>query len=370
MISCQTVIQIIEKAAPKKLAFDWDNCGLMVGSEKNKVKKILVTLTVTEEVIDFAIENGFDMIISHHPLLFKPLKSVRWDTPIGNIIYKAIKNDIIIYSAHTNMDIAPDGVNDILANILELENVKLLEVTGKENYKKMVVCVPEAYQNDVRAAMVNAGAGWFDNYSHLSFNANGIGTFKPEEGTIPFIGEIGKIEHVKEVRIETIVPENLVNKVANAMLKAHPYEEVAYDIYPLENMWQIHGLGRIGYLKEPLTLLELSNIVKQKLNAKFIKVVGDMSKQVYKIAVCGGSGGSLVKTAASAGADVFITGDIKYHDAEDARALDLTLIDVGHFYSENILIPELVDYLKEKIIKLAKDVEIQSYLGKDPFEII
>jgi len=370
MISCQTLVQILEKWAPKKLAMDWDNPGLAIGDLSGEVSKVLLTLTVTSETVEFAAKNSCEMIISHHPLIFKPLKSLKKDTPLGKIVYKAIKNDIVIYSLHTNMDIASGGINDILANLLNLEQIQVLKPTYREKLNKLVVFVPRGYEDAVRNAICEAGAGHIGNYSHCTFNADGFGTFKPLEGTNPFIGELNKLEKADEIRIETIVPESLLRKVISAMLKVHPYEEVAYDIYPINNSGKEFGLGRMGYAREPVKLREFCEIVKQKLILSHIRAVGDLNNSVSKIAVCGGSGGYLIYDAAFFGADVLVTGDVKYHEALDAKELGLAVIDAGHFATENILLPVLKEHLEEQTKLLRKQVEISIYKDKDPFVII
>jgi len=370
MISCQTVVNIIEKLAPKKLACDWDNTGLMVGDFARGVDKILVALTVTEQVVDYAIENEYGMIVAHHPLIFKSIKSIRNDLPLGKIMYKAIKNDMVIYSAHTNLDVALGGVNDVLADALQLENVSVLKPTFSEGLKKIVVYTPRGFEDDVRNALFQAGAGHIGNYSHCSFNIDGYGTFKPLEGTKPFIGSIGNIERADEIRIETVVPENLVNKAIKAMLKVHPYEEVAYDVFPLDNKNFELGLGRIGVLKNEMSLKELSDYVKKVLNAPYLRVVGNLSKPVHKVAVCGGAGSDFITTAKFLGADVYITGDVKYHDAVDAIAMDIAVIDAGHFATENLMIPKLAKYIAEQAVYMGFDVEVKVYTDVEPFVIV
>jgi len=370
MISCQTLVQMLEKWAPKKLALDWDNPGLAVGDLSKEVSKVLLTLTVTYNTVKYAVENNYEMIISHHPLFFKPLKSLKKDTPLGEIVYLAIKNDIVIFSAHTNLDIAYGGINDILANLLNLEKVHILKQTFREKLNKLVVFVPRGYEDAVRNAICNVGAGHIGNYSHCTFNAAGIGTFMPLEGTNPFIGQQNKLEKVDEVRIETIIPESLQKPVINAMLKAHPYEEVAFDIYPLENYGDEFGLGRIGYLKEPKTLKEFCGIVKEKLKISHIRLVGDLTKEISKVAICGGAGSDLIHSAAFFGADVLVTGDVKYHEAIDAKELDIAVIDAGHFATENIMLPALKKYLVEQARLLSKKIEISIYEDADPFVII
>lgn len=370
MISCQTVVNIMEKLAPKKLAYDWDNPGMMVGDFARSVDKILTTLTVTEQTVDYAIKNGYGMIVSHHPLIFKPIKALRYDLPLGKILYKAIKNDIVIYSAHTNLDVAFGGVNDVLADALQLENIAVLKPYMKEELKKVVIYVPKGFEEDVRNALFQAGAGHIGNYSHCSFNVEGYGTYKPLEGTQPFIGKIGNVEKTGEYRIETVVPENLVNKVINAAIKVHPYEEVAYDIFPLDNDNIELGLGRIGTLKSEMNLKDFSDFVKKCLNATYIRVVGNFSKPVRKVALCGGAGADLISTAKFRGADVYITGDVKYHDAVDAKSVDIAVIDAGHFATENLMMPKLAKYLTEQAEAMHQDVKIEVYTDEEPFVIV
>jgi len=370
MISCQTLIQILEKWAPKKLALDWDNPGLAIGDLSGEISSVLLTLTVTSESVKFAVENNYEMIIAHHPLFFRPLKSLRKDTPLGEIVYNAIKNDIVIYSAHTNLDIAGGGINDILADLLNLERIQVLRPTYREKLNKLVVFVPKGYEDAVRNAMCDAGAGHIGNYSHCTFNTGGTGTFMPLAGTNPFIGEQYKLEKADEVRIETIVPESIQKIVINAMIKAHPYEEVAYDIYPLDNSGKEFGLGRIGHIKEPTTLREFCNDVKEKLDISYLKVSGDFDKTISKVAICGGAGADLIQAAAFFGADVLVTGDIKYHDALDAKKLGLAVIDAGHFGTEKIILPVLKDYLVQQTKSINKEVKISIYEDTEPFMIM
>jgi len=370
MISCQTIVQILEKWAPRKLAMDWDNPGLAIGDISGQVSKVLLTLTVTSKTIEFAADNDYEMIISHHPLFFKPLKSLKRETPLGEIIYKAIKSDIVIYSAHTNMDVACGGINDILADLFSLEQIQILRQTYSERLNKLVVFVPRGYEDTVRSAICDAGAGHIGNYSHCTFNTDGIGTFMPLAGTNPFIGEQNKLERADEIRIETIVPESILKKVISAMIKAHPYEEVAFDIYPLDNPSDKFGLGRIGYIKEPKTLKEFCEIVKHNLNISHVRAVGDINKKISKVAVCGGAGGDLIQAAAFFGADVFVTGDVKYHEAIDAKELGLSIIDAGHFATENILLTVLKKHLEQETKLLNKQVKISIHKDSDPFVII
>lgn len=367
MISCQAVAQIIDELAPKNLMMEWDNCGLLLGEYSKRVSKLLLTLTVNPEALEYAVKNDVDMIVSHHPLFFRPVKSLRRDLPLGNLVYEAILHDIAVYAAHTNLDTALGGVNDVLAQKLELQSVKVLRKTSQESLKKLVIFVPKGHEESVREALGTAGAGFIGNYSHCSFNTEGVGTFKPLEGTSPFIGERGRLERVEEVRIETIVPETSVKKAVRAMLKVHPYEEAAYDIYPLDNPGEIRGLGRVGTLKNSTTLKNFCETVKNTLKIRNLRVVGDLSRPVGKVAVCGGAGGDMVSAAVFAGAEVLVTGDVKYHDAEDAKATGIAIIDAGHFATENLMMPVLAEFLEQKTKSLNETLEITVYNGEDPF---
>ncbi|HET7616842.1 MAG TPA: Nif3-like dinuclear metal center hexameric protein, partial [Bacillales bacterium] len=243
----QTLIQAFEQWAPKSYAIDDDRkkIGLQLGTLNKPVKKIMTTLDVLENVVDEAIENEIDLIIAHHPMIFHPLKKIDTETPRGRMIEKCLKHGITVYAAHTNLDVASGGVNDLMAEAMGLENTEVLVPTHETPLVKLVVFTPEDHAEEMRKALGDAGAGFIGNYSHCTFNSPGTGTFKPEDGTNPYIGSKGKLEKVSEVKIETIMPAGLQAKVIQAMKKAHPYEEVAFDLYPLENKGKVEGAGRI-----------------------------------------------------------------------------------------------------------------------------
>ncbi len=354
----QRIIDIINKVASPRLAESWDNVGLLVGDYKAEVEKVMVSLDVTEKVLDEAIEEGAGLIISHHPLIFSSLKSIRADQFIGKMIMKAIQNGINIFAAHTNLDIANGGINDLLAGKIGLTKIQPLDVTSTDELYKIVVFIPEGHQEEVANAISDAGAGWIGNYSHSTFQTEGYGTFMPLEGTNPFIGREGELERVKEIRLETITPGSRLNRVINAMIKKHPYEEVAYDIYPLKNQGEKTGLGRIGYLPKPITLEEAIEKFKDVLEIPHLRYVGDLKRQIHKVALCSGSGADFINKATYAGADLYLTGDIKYHEAQRAESLGLALIDAGHFATEIICVPYLFNLLQEEREKKSLKVEI------------
>ncbi|SHK06953.1 Nif3-like dinuclear metal center hexameric protein [Tepidibacter formicigenes] len=343
------IIKVFEKKYPKDLAYNWDNVGLMIGDLNSKVEKILVTLEATIEVVNEAVEKNVDLIITHHPFLFKGLKNINKNTPKGNCIYKLIQNNISVYSAHTNFDIAYNGLNDAIANILDLEDIKILDKTYVEKLYKIAIYTPISHEESVRDAMAKAGAGHIGKYSHCTFNTKGIGTFMPLDNSNPYIGSKDNLEKVEEIKIETICKQQDLNKVVNEMLKVHPYEEVAYDIYKLKNEGEKYGLGRIGLVKENMTLGVFAQTVKEKLNLKDLRFVGNPNKEIKKVAIVSGSGAEFISKAYNKGADVLITGDVKYHDAQDALEIGMGVIDAGHFGSENIFSDVVVEYLSDKL---------------------
>lgn len=370
-VKIQQIISIVEQLAPKYLAETWDNVGLQVGDPAGEASKVLVSLDVTNEVIEEAIQNDVDLVVCHHPLIFTPIKNLRFDTPLGLSLAKLIGNNIAVYAAHTNLDSAPKGVNALLAETIGLVFSEVLSPGLVEKLCKIVVFVPTGHEDAVRDAMAKAGAGWIGNYSHCTFQTAGTGTFKPLAGANPFLGEIGKLEKAEEFRIETIVPERAAAKVIKAMLKAHPYEEVAYDLYSLKNEGQAAGLGRVGRLPEAITLAELVERVKSGLGLSYVRVGGNPESRVEKVALCGGSGASLLHKAAFKGANVLLTGDIKYHEALDILAQGMSFIDAGHNGTERLIVPVLARYLREKAeeTKLAVEI-IESRVNTDPFQTV
>lgn len=330
------IIQLFERYSPKAYAVEGDKIGLQIGTLNKPITNIMIALDVLENVIDEAIEKNVDLIIAHHPPIFRPLKSIITDQPAGKILEKCIKHDIAVYAAHTNLDVANGGVNDMLAEALNLKDVEVLSPTYEDPLKKLVVFVPENDADRVREAIGNAGAGAIGNYSYCSFNTPGTGTFLPNDFANPVIGQIGKLEQVNEVKIETIIPASLQRKVVSAMLKAHPYEEVAYDIYPLDNKAHELGLGRVGKIKQEQTIAEFADFVKQALDVEGVRIVGNLDAKVKKVAVLGGDGNKYITSAKFKGADVYVTGDIYYHVAHDAMAMGVNIIDAGH-YIEKIM---------------------------------
>ncbi|TDT51082.1 Nif3-like dinuclear metal center hexameric protein [Fonticella tunisiensis] len=364
-VRCSDIIRHLESNFPPNFAEDYDNVGLILGDEDKHINRILLSLDINDGVIEEAINLKIDMIVSHHPIIFRPIKRILAKDPISSMAIKLIKSDINVYALHTNFDNAGAGMNDILAEMLELDNVSPLTHDHNIKLYKLVVFVPVSHHGAVLEAMLEAGAGHIGNYSHCSFNIEGKGTFKPLPGTSPFIGSIGEVEKVDEVRIETVADEYNYKKVIERMLKAHPYEEVAYDIYPLKNTI-VNGAGRTGYLKEAMAFKDFCQYLKHKLGITHIKAGGDLNKAVKKVGIVGGSGAGFIKDAIKSNCDVFITGDVKHHEALDAINSGLCIIDAGHHSTEVVALPYIAKYIEE-----INGVEcIISKVYTNPFSII
>lgn len=342
------LIKAMEAYAPSTLAVEKDRIGLQVGNPQAEVKKVLVTLDVNEEVVDEAIRLGANWIVAHHAVIFQPLKGIRTDEPAGRMFAKILSYGINIYVAHTNLDATRGGVNDILAERLGLAETRVLIGYKQDALKKLVVTVPVDHHESVLDAISEAGAGWIGNYSHCTFNVEGTGTFLPRDGANPFIGKAGELEKVKEIRLETIMPASIESQVLEAMFKAHPYEEVAYDIYPLDIKGEPLGFGRLGVLPQTMKLNEFARLVKDAFECDGVRVVGDPDKEVRKVAVLGGSGSRYIKDVKRQGADVYITGDLDYHTAQEAMYSGLPLVDPGH-HIERWVVPYVCKELKKRL---------------------
>ncbi len=366
-VKCGDIIKFMEEYAPPKLAEDWDNVGLMIGNRNDEIKKIMVCLDVTPEVIQAAEANNVNMIVSHHPFIFKGLKRINTDDLKGRMIIDLIRKGINVYSAHTNLDVTNGGVNEQLARTLGLKNLQILKSYKSERLFKLAVFVPKDSVDAVREALGKAGAGWIGNYSDCTFSTEGIGTFRPLEGTNPYIGTKGNLEKVEEFRIETVVSESILDKVVSSMISVHPYEEVAYDIYPLELSGKEYGFGFVGETDEVVGVNEFAETVKSRLDVQKVRVIGDIDKKVKRVAVFCGSFSNEIMGAVKSKADVLITGDVKYHDALDMMQMGMCVIDAGHFNTEKVVLPALAGILKEKF----KDLEVLcNNVEKDPFKYI
>lgn len=345
------IINTLESFAHKGLQESYDNSGLNIGDPSMDILGILCTIDITEEVLDEAIELGANLIIAHHPLIFSGLKSLTGKNYIERIAIRAIKENIAIYTAHTNFDNIPEGVNAKIAEKLNLSNTRILSPL-KDQLVKLSTFVPKKYADKVRDRLFEAGAGKIGNYDSCSFTLEGKGSFRGSDDTEPFVGEKGKLHLEEETRIEVILPKYLKRNVVSALLNAHPYEEVAYDLYPLLNENPYAGAGMIGELEKPVKMSSLLNLLKDKFDANGIRFTGDSDKMVKKVAVCGGSGSFLIHEAKMNKADVFITGDLKYHQFFDADN-KLSLVDIGHFESEQFTKDIFYELVMKKMPKFA-----------------
>ena len=344
------VIQCLEAFAPLNLQEDYDNAGLLTGKRSDECLGVLTTLDVTEEVLHEAKKSNCNLIIAHHPIIFKGLKKLNGSNYVERTIIAAIKNDIAIYAIHTNLDNVINGVNKKIAEKLGLQNLQVLS-PAKNMLKKLVTFAPLRNAEDVRNALFIAG-GKLGKYSECSFNVEGTGTFKAEAGADPYVGEIGKRHEENEVRIEVIFPSYLHSQIVKSLKAAHPYEEVAYDIYTLDNALYDTGSGLVGNLPAALSEDELLLKLKTDFGLQVIRHSPLTCKSVSKIALCGGAGSFLISLAKASGAEAYITSDIKYHEFFDAEG-EILLADIGHFESEQFTISLLADILKEKFPNFA-----------------
>lgn len=330
MACVRDITKAVEQIAPLPLSEEWDNCGLQVGSPEAEAHRILVALTPVQEVFDEAEERGADFLLFHHPLIFHPLKNLDTTSYPGNLVARTISRDLAVYAAHTSYDAAPNGVSVALAQRLGLRGpLEVLSPRGA--LRKLVVFVPE--ENADALANALSGAGVIGEYTHCTFRTPGTGTFLGGEGTDPYLGEKGRLERVEEVHLETVVPAHTADRAVAAASAAHPYEEVALDVYPVDGRPEGCGYGRVGALPEPVFAEALREYVSRALGFP-ARLVSASGRRVERVAVLGGSGGSFVREAATSGADAYITGDLDYHDALLADSLGLAAIDAGHAATE------------------------------------
>ncbi|WP_269225791.1 Nif3-like dinuclear metal center hexameric protein [Flavobacterium eburneipallidum] len=345
------ILSVLEEMAPLAYAEDFDNVGLLVGDQNLEATGVLVCHDALENVIDEAIAKKCNLVVCFHPILFSGLKKITGKNYVERSIIKAIKNDIAIYAVHTALDNHQNGVNKIFCDALGLTNTKILIPKSNFIRKLITYTVPEN-ADKVRNALFGAGAGTIGNYDSCSFNSEGFFTFKGNENSNPVIGEKGKLHTGNEIKIEVVFEKHLENKIIKALFNSHIYEEVAYEIYDLQNKNQNIGLGMIGDLNVPMKEKEFLNFVKDKMLADGIRHSAFLDKPIKKVAVLGGSGSFAIKNAIQAGADVFLTADLKYHQFYEAEN-QLLLADIGHFESERYTKNYIVDFLRKKILNFA-----------------
>jgi dinuclear metal center YbgI/SA1388 family protein len=345
-LSVKEICSFLDKAIPLSYQANYDNAGVQIFSGDRETESALLSIDITGEVLEEAVSLGCGLIITHHPLIFFPIRKITGKSETERIIIKAIKNNISVYSAHTNLDSAPSGVSWKMAEKLSLKNIKVL-APMKNRLMKLVTWVPESHIEKVRSALFGAGAGVIGNYDRCSFNATGYGTYRGNESTRPFAGQTGTEHHEEEIRLETILQTHMKDDVVKALLSSHPYEEVAYDIFMLENEFNAAGEGCVGELDNEMTELDLLLKLSEVFGSKGIRHSPLLKRSVKRVAMCGGAGSAYIGDAIRSGADVYITGDVKYHDF-GAVAGEILLADIGHFESEKFSTEIIYDLIIKK----------------------
>ena len=351
MTKISEVISYLEDFAPKALQESYDNAGLICGNKNDDISGIIISLDCIEEIIEEAIATNCNLVICHHPIVFKGLKSLTGKNYIEKTVIKAIKNDISIYASHTNLDNVKGGVSFKIAEKIGLKNVKILQ-PKKGNLQKLITYSPVKDTESVLDALSLAGAGNIGNYSDCSFISEGEGTFKPNEAAKPHIGVSDQLEKVKENRIEVIFPSHLQSKILQALKQAHPYEEVAYYIHDIDNYNQDIGSGVIGELENEIDKIDFFDHLKITFNLDVIRYTESRNQSIKNVALCGGAGSFLLGTARAKGADIFITGDFKYHEFFDAEG-QIIIADIGHYESEQYTSELFYEVISKKFTNIA-----------------
>lgn len=350
------VIKYLDQLIPAGYQESYDNCGLQVGDTSAEITGALISLDLTEAVVDEAVETRSNLIVTHHPFIFGGLKHIDADSPAGRIIYKLIRNGIAVYSAHTSLDKLSNGVSAQLAKRLGLCNLRIL-APDSDSLKQLVVYCPKEQSQQLKDALYAAGAGNIGNYRHCSYSVNGTGTFEPLQGANPFVGTVGSETYTSEERIEMVYPKAFENKIVSALKANHPYETPAYSLIPLSNANPDVGLGIVGELPEDVEIETFIETVKQTVGIPVVRHSELCRKKVRTVALCGGAGAEFIGTAVAQNADIYLTSDIKYHDFQKATG-HIVLADIGHYESEQFAKEFFYDKLSEKFrifaIRIAK----------------
>ncbi len=348
---------ILESWAPKDIAWEDDNVGLQCGDGSQSVRSILVSLDPTEAAVREAARKSVQLLVTHHPLLFHPVRSVDLASSTGRILRDLLQSKIALYAAHTNLDAAPSGTNDALAGVMGLVNTRVLYASSPTE-KKLVTFVPPAHVDAVADAIAEAGGGRIGHYERCSFRSAGTGTFLGGAETHPVVGQAGRYETASEVRLEMVVPQWRLRDAVAAMKRVHPYEEPAYDIYPRENRSPHFGLGVVGDLRRPMPLAAFLRTLKRQLHVPALRHSEDTGRTIRRVAACGGSGGRLLDEAIGAGADVFVTADVRYHTYHEALGR-IVLVDAGHFETENPVVATLATRLRNEFLRRKERIAVR-----------
>ena len=352
------ILNLLESRYPSAWAMSGDKIGLEVGHPEKQVEALLVALEVTPAVIAEAAQLGAQLLLTHHPLLYQPLHNVREDQPSGKLLADLLRNGLAMVSCHTNLDIAPGGLNDYLAEKLELLDLDVLTPTPRDPWYKLVVFVPAGYEDPVRQALGDAGLGVIGRYSHCAFDSPGQGTYRPLVGAQPFQGKISELSRVEETRLEMLAPKSLLSKALSSLKAAHPYEEVAYDLYPVQHPGTPLGLGRIGSWPTPRPFAQVLDSLKNIFGVETIQVWGEPPASVQRLALCSGSGGDLLADALNRGAEIYLTGEIRHHQVPPGLAPDFAVLAVGHFASEVVFMEPWAGQLRELFFEAGLGVEV------------
>jgi dinuclear metal center YbgI/SA1388 family protein len=344
--SLQEIVKVLATHYPAAWAAPGDRTGFQVGDPDTQVTTVLVALEASLAVVREAESLGAQLLLTHHPLIYQPLTEVREDQPGGRLLSALLRAGLASVSCHTNLDVAPGGLNDYLAQALELRDAEILAETSRDALYKLTVFVPPDYEDRVRENLADAGLGVIGRYSHCSFGARGTGTYLPQAGAHPFRGEVAQVNRAEETRLEMVVPESLLPAALARLKESHPYEEVAYDLYPLKNPGAPRGFGRIGNWPAPLPFPEVISRVKAIFRGNTVKVWGQPPREVQRLAVLGGSGGEFIHTARDRGAQVYLTGEVRHHQAIPGHPEDFAILEVGHYASEAVFMGPWAEQLR------------------------
>jgi dinuclear metal center YbgI/SA1388 family protein len=362
----QDIVNLLESRYPSAWAVTGDRVGLEVGHPAQPVAAILVALEATPAVVAEAGQRGAQLLLTHHPLLYRPLEDVREDRPGGRLLADLLRARLALVSCHTNLDIAPGGLNDFLAQALELTGVEVLTPTTRDPWYKLAVFVPTGYEDRVGQALGDAGLGVIGRYSHCSFASPGQGTYRPLPGAQPFRGETGQLSRAEESRLEILVPESLLPAALTRLKETHPYEEVAYDLYPVRHPGTPLGLGRIGVWPAPRPFAQVIAALKELFGVETVQVWGRPPQQVQRLALCSGSGGDLLADALSRGAQLYLTGEVRHHQVPPGLLEDFAVVAVGHFASEVVFMEPWAQQLRALFQEAGLGLEVMVAATQPP----
>ncbi len=362
----QDILNLLESRYPSAWAVSGDRVGLEVGHPGQQIEAVLVALEASPAVVAEASHRGAQLLLTHHPLLYQPFKDVREDRPSGRLLAALVRSGLALVSCHTNLDIAPGGLNDYLAQQLELTKVEVLTPTTRDPWYKLVVFVPAGYEDRVRQALGDAGLGVIGRYSHCSFASPGQGAYRPLPGAQPFRGEPGQLSQVAESRLEILAPESLLPAAQACLKETHPYEEVAYDLYPLRHPGTPLGLGRIGEWPEPRPFSRVIAAVKAVFGVETVQVWGEPPQEVQRLALCSGSGGDLLADALSRGAHIYLTGEVRHHQVPPGLPAGFAVVAVGHFASEVVFMEPWARQLRELFQEAKLRLEVMAAACQPP----